>query len=291
MRKYNMKLKRKGRKQMHSKTRGLSHNKDESGMTIPESSIKNVRIKSAIENGSRISLPSDTKGLNLSKFEHIGKEGPLVVYAEDKKMFNEFGHFNVITSFKPYDSLRNQLFFASQPVSKSSQRLTERAEIKGTSKHRKQIKKDVTREATTTLVNSRLLVQKNNSDKVRQTRRQPNSFEELVMRYKDRQEKYRTLLGDDSLYLFQKIDHMCKTGQKEKDTSIAPQEVACRDTNNTNSEADIKTQEKILFPKITAHQPRDKKVHIRVPQQLVVSKDKREQNLPSLVSDLRYSKL
>lgn len=282
MRKYNSKVKKRARKPLHSRTRRHNQLNDESNLTIPESSIRNARIKSAIENGSRIPLPSDTKGLNLSKFEHVGKEGPLVVYAEDKKMFNKFGNFTVITSFKPSDSLRNQLFFASKPVSEPSnyETLTESAEIKKDV----QSKNDVIRDTTTTLVNTRLLSQKNNSDQARQMRRQPNSFEELVKRYKDRQEKYFHLLGDESLYLFQKIDRMCKAGKREVDINFATRDEDKHDPKKKNVEIKTEMEGKMVLPKIMVHKPGVKKVHIELPRQSteVVFKDKTDNKLPSI---------
>ncbi|XP_031568268.1 uncharacterized protein LOC116302972 [Actinia tenebrosa] len=277
MRKFNSKVKKRARKPQHSRARGHSQHNDESNLMVPESSIKNARIRSAIENGSRIPLPSDTKGLNLSKFEHVGKEGPLVVYAQDKKMFNEFGHFTVITSFKPSDSLRNQLFFASEPVSEPSkyENLTKSAEIKKDVRS----KKDVIREATTTSANTRLL-----SQKARQTRRQPNSFEDLVKRYKDRQEKYFHSLGDESLYLFQKIDRMCKAGKREVDTNIPFQDEDSHDPKN-NVKTTIQKKDKMVFPKIMAHKPGVKTVHIEIPKpqsNQVAFKDKTKNKLPSI---------
>lgn len=279
MRKYNSKVKKRARKPLHSKTRGHNQLNDDSNLAIRESSIRNARIKSAIENGSRIPLPSDTKGLNLSKFEHVGKEGPLVVYAEDKKMFNKFGHFTVITSFKPPDSLRNQLFFASKPVSEPSNydKLTEPVD----KKKDVQSKNDVTGDTTTTSTKS----QKNNSDKARPTRRQPNSFEDLVKRYKDRQDKYFHLLGDESLYLFQKIDKMCKAGKKEVDISFATQDEDSHQ-NPKKKIAQTKTEkkDKMVLPNIMVHKPEVKKVHIELPERSneVVFKDKTDNKLPSI---------
>ena len=75
--------------------------------------FKATRIHSAIVKGKQTSLPCE--GQNLSKFEHNGREGPIVVYAKEAVYnYNKFGHYKVIMALKPVDSLRNQLFFAKE---------------------------------------------------------------------------------------------------------------------------------------------------------------------------------
>ena len=75
--------------------------------------FKATRIHSAIVKGTQTSLPCE--GQNLSKFEHNGRDGPIMVYAEEAVYnYNKFGHYKVIMALKPVDSLRNQLFFAKE---------------------------------------------------------------------------------------------------------------------------------------------------------------------------------
>jgi len=199
MKKYSTKVK-KSRRQTRLKT---LRNRDDGAETI-QASVKNARIKSAIEKGLESLLPSDTTtGHCLKKFEHNGKEGPLVVYAEDRKVLNEYGHFTVITSFKPSDSLRNQLFFGERTklpgiVTNTGQELPQTTPhvnyLRDNQRDNKNMHQKESRD------NSEVLA-----------RQQANSFEGLVVRYKNRQEKYKRLLGNDARYLFQKIDNLCGT--------------------------------------------------------------------------------
>lgn len=216
MKKYSNKTKKSSRRPARLKT--LKNRDDHELDTVPETSVKNARIKSAIENGNESLLPSDTTtGHCLKKFEHNGKEGPLVVYAEDRKMFNEYGHFTVITSFKPSDSLRNQLFFGTRSslpgiVSTNGDEISQTAAGVNYLQVNNRDNKNVH--------------QKNNSDGTKQRLRQPSSFEGLVVRYKNRQEKYKRLLGEDAMYLFQKIDHLCNTKDNpKKETQIEKQDI------------------------------------------------------------------
>ena len=71
--------------------------------------FKATRIHSAIVKGKQTSLPCE--GQNLSKFEHNGRDGPIMVYAEEAVYnYNKSWHYKVIMALKPVDSLRDQLF-------------------------------------------------------------------------------------------------------------------------------------------------------------------------------------
>ena len=64
--------------------------------------FKATRIHSAIVKGIQTSLPCE--GQNLSKFEHNGRDGPIVVYAEEAVYnYNKFGRYKVIMALKPVD--------------------------------------------------------------------------------------------------------------------------------------------------------------------------------------------
>lgn len=266
MKKYSSKVK-KSRRQTRLKT--LRNRDDDEADIVQEASVKNARIKSAIEKGIESSLPSDTAtGHCLKKFEHNGKEGPLVVYAEDRKVFNEYGNFTVITSFKPSDSLRNQLFFGER---------TSLPGIVGNTGYEIPQTTDVTYLQGNQRDNKTMHEKgsKDNSEVPARQRHQANSFEGLVARYKIRQEKYKSILGNDARYLFHKIDTLCGTNTSKK-------EMRKHDTvSNT----------KPVLPRITVDKNDDDAMSVKegnTSDSIRHSRRKRENRLPHLTVS-RYS--
>ena len=152
--------------------------------------LKNARIKSAIEKGKQTMLTSESKGVSLSKFEHKSKQGNLVVYTQDgatdhKKRVN----YKVITSFRPPNSLRNQLFFAAD-LSLNSRRSEHETALSIQAKTRN--RKPRTRMKTHSKSKA---VLPNLNQPVSKLEEQPDSFEQILTKYKTKREREKRLLG------------------------------------------------------------------------------------------------
>ncbi len=69
---------------------------------LEEEKRREGRIKLAIAKGKQTVLPTQTKSIKLSKFEHCGDEGPLVVFAEE--LAYPFGNFGKYQAVRKYQS-------------------------------------------------------------------------------------------------------------------------------------------------------------------------------------------
>lgn len=69
---------------------------------LEEERRRKKRIKLAIAKGKQTSLPTQTKSIKLSKFEHCSDEGPLVVFAEE--LAYPFGYFGKYQAIRKYQS-------------------------------------------------------------------------------------------------------------------------------------------------------------------------------------------
>lgn len=67
-----------------------------------EEKRREERIKLAIAKGKQTVLPTQTKSIKLSKFEHCSDEGPLVVFAEE--LAYPFGYFGKYQAVRKYQS-------------------------------------------------------------------------------------------------------------------------------------------------------------------------------------------
>lgn len=170
------------------------------------------RIKSAIAKGKQIILPCDTKGQNLSKFEHNGRNGPLMVFAQEALYgYNKFGHYKVITSLKPIQSVRNQLFFANGSVNEKKQvlNMTEKSHFpeKCDSAGRNEIEP------------AERLADKKGIQREKKTRRptiNPDSFEKLIERYKSRRVMYKDLMCAGHVEVLDKLDGLYRQRKQER---------------------------------------------------------------------------
>lgn len=162
--------------------------------------VKNARILSAIEKGKQTLLPCETKGLNLSKFEHNGRDGRLAVYAEEMYyMYNKFGHYKVIASFQPAESVQNQLFFGKISHGREA-RIRQDSSVTKRFSRRK---------------DSAGLTQEPTQKERAKTRRQtiPDSFEELILRYRAHRERHNA--GQEHLEVLEMLDRMHKRRKEE----------------------------------------------------------------------------
>lgn len=184
-------------------------------MTKINTQLNTERIKSAIANGKETLLSSDTKGQNLSKFEHNGRHGPLVVFAQEALYnHNKLGHYKVITSLKPVESLRNQLFFANE--SKHNKEVL----MKGENSHVSD--KDVSRVSSSKAKEAapmdRFVDRKGNyrDKKMRRQITNPDSFEQLIERYKSRRVGYKDLMGAGHVEILDKLDGLYRQRKHER---------------------------------------------------------------------------
>lgn len=69
---------------------------------VEEETRREERIQSAIAKGKQTVLPTQTKSIKLSKFEHRSDEGPLVVFAEE--LAYPFGYFGKYQAVRKYQS-------------------------------------------------------------------------------------------------------------------------------------------------------------------------------------------
>lgn len=184
-------------------------------MTKINTQLNTDRIKSAIANGKETLLSSDTKGQNISKFEHNGRHGPLVVFAQEALYnHNKLGHYKVITSLKPVESLRNQLFFANE--SKHNKEVL----MKGENSHVSD--KDVSRVSSSKAKEAapmdRSVDRKGNyrDKKMRRQMTNPDSFEQLIERYKSRRIVYKDLMGAGHVEILDKLDGLYRQRKHER---------------------------------------------------------------------------
>ena len=176
--------------------------------------FKATRIHSAIVKGKQTSLPCE--GQNLSKFEHNGRDGPIMVYAEEAVYnYNKFGHYKVIMALKPVDSLRNQLFFAKESTKHKKEVL-----ISNKSSHLP-VKQAPNFKGTRT--DGRFLDSKTAAQlRERKTHLKPtshsnpDSFEELIERYKTRRAAYDDLMGTGHVEVLDKLDNLYKQRKEER---------------------------------------------------------------------------
>lgn len=174
------------------------------------------RIKSAIAKGKQTSLPCETKGTNLFKFEHNGRDGPLMVFAQEAfNNYQKFGHYKVITVLKPVESVRNQLFFANESIKHNKEVL-----IKSETSHVPAKYVSSTREAKEIAqMDGRFVDRKGNPRDKKTVRAQitnTNSFEELIERYKSRRATYKDLMGTGHVEVLDKLDDLYRQRKQER---------------------------------------------------------------------------
>ena len=175
------------------------------------------RIKSAIVKGKQTSLPCDTKGQNLSKFEHKGRDGPLVVFAQEALYnYNNFGHYKVITALKPAESVRNQLFFANESTKPNNKEVL----IKSENSHApdEHIPGVSSKIGTKKASMDRFVDRKGNhrDKKLRSQITNPDSFEQLIERYKSRRVVYKDLMGAGHVEVLDKLDGLYRQRKQER---------------------------------------------------------------------------
>lgn len=176
------------------------------------------RIKSAIVKGKQTSLPCDTKGQNLSKFEHKGRDGPLVVFAQEALYnYKNFGHYKVITALKPAESVRNQLFFANESTKPNNKEVL----IKSENSHDpdKHIPEVSSLKGTKEASPMDRFVDRKGNHRDKKTRTQitnPDSFEQLIERYKSRRVMYKDLMGAGHVEVLDKLDGLYRQRKQER---------------------------------------------------------------------------
>lgn len=149
------------------------------------SAPKEARIQSAIAKGKQTLLPCEANGQNLSKFEHNGRDGPVMVYAEEAfYKHNRYGHYKVIMALKPAASVRNQLFFGNESPRQNKEVLMDDSakQVLGTKGAHSDLRV-VDRKG------------KHQAKKPSKHASSQDSFEELIERYKTRREVYKDLMG------------------------------------------------------------------------------------------------
>ncbi|XP_032240403.2 uncharacterized protein LOC116619588 [Nematostella vectensis] len=222
-----------------------------------EASINNTRIKSAIENGKQTTLPTESNDLRLLKFEHVGKAGPLVVYAEDKMQQNSYGNYKVITSFRPPQSMRNQLFFAHHAARDATLFMESENSLPVIGKKHSPLKD--ARKPTA------------DYDTYTKPITGTDQFETLLARYKERRDGHEKALGNDYLYLFQKLDRLYKHTKSEREmntrtfSNMAILRDKCRMatevqgvTKHEKAFIEMVRQKSIVLPRLTVQKTRDK---------------------------------
>lgn len=178
--------------------------------------FKNARIKSAIEKGKQTMLSSDSgiKGASLSKFEHRGKDGNLVVYTQDgTNKGDKPMNYRVIASFRPPDSLQNQLFFAEEslvPVHSRKSGRTSQSQNAFKMKANQNISRAMKTQVQTV---SRVkaiagLPKLGKADGV--MREQLDSFEQVLTNYQSKRQREKRILGlgDEHMELADKLGRM-----------------------------------------------------------------------------------
>lgn len=172
---------------------------------------KAARIQSAIAKGKQTLLPCETKGQNLSKFEHNGRDGPIMVYAEEAfHNYNRFGHYKVIMALKPAESLHNQLFFANQSTKHNKEVI-----MKNDSSH---VPAKQVLNSKRTRTDGRSVDRKGNQrERKAKAVANPDSFEELIERYKTRRTMYKDLsMGTEHVEVLDKLDGLYRQRKQER---------------------------------------------------------------------------
>lgn len=178
------------------------------------SAPKEARIQSAIAKGKQTLLPCEAQGQNLSKFEHNGQDGPIMVFAEEAHYKrNRFGHYKVIMALKPAESVRNQLFFGNESTKHNKEVL-----MKNESSHvpAKQVSN-----SKGTRSDGRFVDRKGThlpEKKTAKTVANPDSFEGLIERYKTRRVMYKDLMGTDHghVEVMDKLDGLYRQRKQER---------------------------------------------------------------------------
>lgn len=177
------------------------------------SAPKEARIQSAIAKGKQTSLPCEANGQNLSKFEHNGRDGPVMVYAEEAfYKHNRYGHYKVIMALKPAESVRNQLFFGNESPKQNKDAL-----MKSDSSHVAAKQVTITKGARS---DGRYVDRKGKHQPKKPPKPASNqdSFEELIERYKTRRVKYKYLMGTGHghVEVLDKLDDMYRQRKQER---------------------------------------------------------------------------
>ena len=177
------------------------------------SAPKEARIQSAIAKGKQTSLPCEANGQNLSKFEHNGRDGPVMVYAEEAfYKHNRYGHYKVIMALKPAESVRNQLFFGNESPKQNKDAL-----MKSDSSHVAAKQVTITKGARS---DGRYVDRKGKHQPKKPPKPASNqdSFEELIERYKTRRVKYKDLMGTGHghVEVLDKLDDMYRQRKQER---------------------------------------------------------------------------
>lgn len=180
------------------------------------SAPKEARIQSAIAKGKQTSLPCEANGQNLSKFEHNGRDGPVMVYAEEAfYKHNRYGHYKVIMALKPAESVRNQLFFGNE-----SPKQNKEAPMKSDSSYvAKQVASTKGARSDGRYVDRK---GKHQPKKPPKPASNQDSFEELIERYKTRRVKYKDLMGTGHghVEVLDKLDGMYRQRKQERLTLL-----------------------------------------------------------------------
>lgn len=178
------------------------------------SAPKEARIQSAIAKGKQTLLPCEANGQNLSKFEHNGRDGPIMVYAEEAfYKHNRYGHYKVIMALKPAESVRNQLFFGNE-----SPKQNKEVPMKSDCSHAP-AKQASSSKGTHS--DDRFVDRKGKQhERKKPTKHAPkqDSFEELIERYKTRRVMYKDLMGTDHghVEVSDKLDGMYRQRKQER---------------------------------------------------------------------------
>lgn len=177
------------------------------------SAPKEARIQSAIAKGKQTLLPCEANGQNLSKFEHNGRDGPVMVYAEEAfYKHNRFGHYKVIMALKPAASVRNQLFFGNESPRQNKEVLMKSDSVK-------QVSSPKGAHSNLRVVDRK---GKHQAKKPAKHASSQDSFEELIERYKTRRVVYKDLMGTGHghVEVLDKLDGMYKQRKQERLTLL-----------------------------------------------------------------------
>ena len=175
------------------------------------SAPKEARIQSAIAKGKQTLLPCEANGQNLSKFEHNGRDGPVMVYAEEAfYKHNRYGHYKVIMALKPAESVRNQLFFGNESPKQNSDSSHVYAKQVSSTKGAHSDGRFVDRKG------------KHQTKKPPKPASKQDSFEELIERYKTRRVEYEDLMGTGHghVEVLDKLDGMYRQRKQERLTLL-----------------------------------------------------------------------
>jgi len=182
--------------------------------------LNTERIKSAIAKGKQTLLPCETQGQNLFKFEHNGRDGPLIVFAQEAFYnFDKFGHYKVITALKPAESVRNQLFFANESTKHNKEVLINSESSHVSAKHVSKVSRGTGAKEVARMDTRRFVDRKGSRRDKKPLRTQitnPDSFEELIERYKSRRVMYKDLMGTGHVEVLDKLDGLYRQRKQER---------------------------------------------------------------------------